>query len=132
MSLPPPRREQIAEAVGGAFDAFEVRVFQAVVIVEGHRAVVGSVAHDQFDRLIRTLGGGDSRPKIGGGRGLAVHRDDLHPDGQRLFEGKARARSRDDSLPHLVPNLVEALFTGFPGRSGEEIRITVPPPPKAG
>jgi hypothetical protein len=53
-------------------------------------------------------------------------------DGQRLFEGKARARSRDDSLPHLVPNLVEALFTGFPGRSGEEIRITVPPPPKAG
>jgi hypothetical protein len=53
-------------------------------------------------------------------------------DGQRLFEGKARARSRDDSLPHLVPNLVEALFTGFPGRSGEEVRITVPPPPKAG
>ncbi len=53
-------------------------------------------------------------------------------DGQRLFEGKAKARSRDDSLPHLVPNLVEALFTGFPGRSGEEVRITVPPPPKAG
>lgn len=53
-------------------------------------------------------------------------------DGQRLFEGKAKARSRDDSLPRLVPNLVEALFTGFPGQSGEEVRITVPPPPKAG
>ena len=53
-------------------------------------------------------------------------------DGQRLFEGKAKARSRDDSLPYLVPNLVEALFTGFPGRSGEEVRISVPPPPKAG
>ena len=53
-------------------------------------------------------------------------------DGQRLFEGKAKARSRDDSLPYLVPNLVEALFTGFPGRSGEEVRITVPPPPKNG
>ncbi|TVV70079.1 DUF4136 domain-containing protein [Sphingomonas solaris] len=53
-------------------------------------------------------------------------------DGQRLFEGKAKARSRDDSLTRLVPNLVEALFTGFPGRSGEEVRITVPPPEKAG
>lgn len=49
-------------------------------------------------------------------------------DGQRLFEGKARARSRDDSLPQLVPNLVEAMFTGFPGNSGEDVKITIPPP----
>jgi hypothetical protein len=49
-------------------------------------------------------------------------------DGQRLFEGKAKARSRTDSLPALVPNLVEAMFTNFPGRSGEEVRITIPPP----
>lgn len=49
-------------------------------------------------------------------------------DGQRLFEGKARARSRTDSLPALVPNLVEAMFTNFPGRSGEEVKITIPPP----
>ncbi len=48
-------------------------------------------------------------------------------DGTKLFEGRAKARSTDDSLPRLVPNLVEAMFTGFPGRSGEEIRITVPP-----
>lgn len=51
-------------------------------------------------------------------------------DGQRLFEGRAKARSRTDSLPALVPNLAAALFTGFPGRSGEEIRITIAPPPK--
>lgn len=49
-------------------------------------------------------------------------------DGQRLFEGKAKARSRTDSLPTLVPNLVEAMFTNFPGRSGEEVKITIPPP----
>jgi hypothetical protein len=49
-------------------------------------------------------------------------------DGQRLFEGKARARSRTDSLPALVPNLIEAMFTNFPGRSGEEVKITIPPP----
>jgi hypothetical protein len=51
-------------------------------------------------------------------------------DNQTLFEGKARARSTTDSLPYLVPNLVEAMFTGFPGRSGEDVLITVPPPPK--
>jgi hypothetical protein len=53
-------------------------------------------------------------------------------DGQRLFEGKARARSRTDSLPQIVPNLVEAMFTNFPGRSGEEVKITIPPPPRKG
>ncbi len=51
-------------------------------------------------------------------------------DGERLFEGKARARSTDDSLPKLVPNLVSAMFTNFPGRSGEEVKITVAPEPK--
>lgn len=53
-------------------------------------------------------------------------------DGQTLFEGKASARSTDQSLPHLVPNLVEAMFTGFPGRSGEDVRITIPPAPRNG
>lgn len=49
-------------------------------------------------------------------------------DGQSLFEGTAKARSRTDELQTLVPNLVEAMFTGFPGNSGETVRITVPPP----
>ena len=53
-------------------------------------------------------------------------------DGKSVFEGTARARSATDRLQVLVPNLVEAMFTGFPGNSGETIRITVPPPPKQG
>ena len=52
-------------------------------------------------------------------------------DNAALFEGRARARSSNDNLAVLVPNLVEAMFTGFPGRSGETVRITVPPPPRA-
>ncbi len=52
-------------------------------------------------------------------------------DGQALFEGTAKARSRTDELQVLVPNLVEAMFTGFPGRSGETVRITVATPPRA-
>ena len=51
-------------------------------------------------------------------------------DNASLFEGQAKARSRTDELGALVPNLVEAMFTGFPGRSGETVKITVPPPRK--
>lgn len=54
------------------------------------------------------------------------------PNGQVLFEGNAKARSLDDNLQRLVPNLIDAMFTGFPGRSGESVLITVPPPPKPG
>lgn len=45
---------------------------------------------------------------------------------QPLFDGRAQARSQTDELGTLVPNLVEAMFTGFPGRSGETVKITVP------
>ena len=55
---------------------------------------------------------------------------DRTDNGQRVFEGNARAISADDSLPHLVPNLVEAMFTGFPGNSGETVKITIAPPPR--
>jgi len=48
-------------------------------------------------------------------------------DHYRLFEGKAEAASTSNRLAYLVPNLVEALFTGFPGNSGETVRITVAP-----
>jgi hypothetical protein len=48
-------------------------------------------------------------------------------DGESVFEGIARARSRTDELGVLVPNLVEAMFTGFPGNNGETVKITVGP-----
>jgi len=47
--------------------------------------------------------------------------------GQRLFEGKAEAASTSNRLQYLVPNLVEAMFTDFPGNSGETVRISVAP-----
>ena len=47
-------------------------------------------------------------------------------DNAALFEGNAQARSTTDELGVLVPNLIEAMFTGFPGRSGETVKITVP------
>ncbi|MEA3010246.1 MAG: hypothetical protein QOJ91_1938 [Sphingomonadales bacterium] len=53
--------------------------------------------------------------------------DIRRPDGQSVFEGTARAHSRTDELGALVPNLIEAMFTGFPGNSGETVKITVAP-----
>lgn len=43
-----------------------------------------------------------------------------------LFEGHAQAKSESDNLDGLVPNLIRAMFTGFPGRNGETVKITIP------
>ncbi|MBL4718385.1 MAG: DUF4136 domain-containing protein [Erythrobacter sp.] len=47
--------------------------------------------------------------------------------GERLFEGEAQAVSTSNRLQYLVPNLVEAMFTDFPGNSGETVRISIAP-----
>ncbi|WP_237437713.1 DUF4136 domain-containing protein [Altericroceibacterium endophyticum] len=52
---------------------------------------------------------------------------DRTADGERLFEGKAQAVSTSNRLQYLVPNLVEAMFTDFPGNSGETVRISIKP-----
>ena len=44
-----------------------------------------------------------------------------------LFRSRAEAASMSNRLPYLVPNLVEALFTDFPGRNGETVKISVAP-----
>ena len=51
-------------------------------------------------------------------------------DGQRVFEGKAEAVSPSNRLAYVVPNLVEALFSGFPGESGKVVRLSIPPEKK--
>ena len=55
---------------------------------------------------------------------------DAHADGKRLFEGRAEAASTSNHLTYLVPNLIEAMFTNFPGNSGKTVRITVAPEKK--
>ena len=52
---------------------------------------------------------------------------DNRTTGERLFEGKAEAVSTSNRLQHLVPNLVDAMFTDFPGNSGEVLRISIAP-----
>lgn len=51
--------------------------------------------------------------------------------GDRVFEGRAEAQTRSDDLTTLVPNLVKAMFTNFPGRSGETVKVKIPQSEKA-
>lgn len=54
---------------------------------------------------------------------------DMHirgAEGQPLFDGRALARAGSNRLDRVLPPLIEALFTGFPGRNGEDVRITIP------
>jgi hypothetical protein len=80
-------------------------------------------------------------PCFGGGwgqevRSYTVYNSQLRMEinrtgrGERVFEGTARATSRTDDLPYLVPNLIQAMFTGFPGNSGETISVDIPQPPR--
>ena len=43
-----------------------------------------------------------------------------------LFDGRAQARSETNRLDVVLPALVEAMFTGFPGQNGETVKITIP------
>lgn len=68
----------------------------------------------------------------GGAREYTVYQSQLDLDIVRrldnapLFDGSARARSQTDELGTLVPNLIEAMFTNFPGENGRTVKITVP------
>lgn len=55
---------------------------------------------------------------------------DRTADNQRLFEGKAEAQSLSNKLTYLVPNLIDAMFVDFPGKSGETVKITLAPEKK--
>lgn len=60
---------------------------------------------------------------------------DLHiraaGNAQPLFDGRAQARSQTNRLDMVLPSLVEAMFTNFPGQNGETVKITIPPRPKS-
>ncbi|MEO0411122.1 MAG: DUF4136 domain-containing protein [Pseudomonadota bacterium] len=45
-----------------------------------------------------------------------------------VFEGKVESVGRDNGLPEVMPYLIEAMFTDFPGQSGvtKEIVVEVP------
>jgi len=112
----------------------------------GHRRFIGSRRFGRFGgfRSRRFIGGfydpflfgGHGFGGFGGVRSFTVYTSGLdvdikrNADGQSLFEGKAEAQSRSNKLTYLVPNLVEAMFSDFPGANGETVRISIAPEDK--
>jgi hypothetical protein len=48
-----------------------------------------------------------------------------------LFDGRAQARAQTNRLDMVLPSLVEAMFTNFPGQNGEVVKITIPTRPRS-
>ena len=72
--------------------------------------------------LIRS---GDPLPSV---RALAEDlRINRNTDKKSVFEGRAETVSNSNNLTRLVPNLVTAMFTNFPGSSGETVRVRFDP-----
>ncbi len=118
-------REKVVSDVDPFFSTIGYRPYYRSGFYGRHRYRHGF--HDSF------LFGGAGFAGYGGVRSFTVYTTDLDmkidraADGERLFEGKAEALSRSKNLTYLVPNLVEAMFTNFPGNSGERVRISVAP-----
>jgi len=121
-------REKVVSDVDPFFSSVGYRPYYRGGYYGRHRFRRGF--HDPF------LFGGYGFSGYGGVRSFTVYTTDLDLkidraiDGERLFEGTAEAMSRSKNLTYLVPNLVEAMFTNFPGNSGERVRISVAPEKK--
>jgi hypothetical protein len=48
------------------------------------------------------------------------------PQGATVFEGSAQYAGQEAALPALMPYLVQALFSDFPGTSGQVRQVTLP------
>ncbi|MCR6629711.1 MAG: DUF4136 domain-containing protein [Magnetospirillum sp.] len=60
-------------------------------------------------------------------RWVAVEMVDARAGGRHvLFEGRAVAEGTRREIAPVMPALIQALFTGFPGNSGSTVRIEVP------
>jgi hypothetical protein len=48
------------------------------------------------------------------------------PQGATVFEGSAEYLGQEAATPALMPYLVQALFSDFPGRNGQVRQVTLP------
>lgn len=50
--------------------------------------------------------------------------------GKRYYEGRVESTGQNPSLKMVMPAMIRALFTEFPGNNGQTRRVDVPLPPK--
>lgn len=119
-------REKIRTNHTGFYDPFYGPFYSPYYHRPFYRSRVRFRAGYAFGLYDPWLGGGDVRSYTVYTSDIAM-KIDRKATGERLFEGKAEALSTSNRLSYLVPNLVDAMFTDFPGRSGETTRITIKP-----
>ena len=138
-----PQSASMTVSLGYGVDHGQVRVVDNSFGYGGYGPYGGSFFYPRYGFRSPFYYGWDDPFWFGGGgygRGIDSYVEyhgqiDLHiraaGTNQPLFDGRAQARSQTNRLDVLVPSLVEALFTGFLGRSGEVVKITVPRAPRA-
>lgn len=63
-------------------------------------------------------------------RRLELDIDSKTVAGKRYYEGRVESTGQSESLPAVMPYLIRALFTDFPGNNGQTRRVDVPVAPK--
>jgi hypothetical protein len=121
-------RERVTSSPGLGYDPFWSPWSSTPVIYHTrHGARVGYIGRPWgFGWYDPFFGGTDveSYTVYTSGIDLKIERASDH---YRYYEGKAQAVSMSNRLQYLVPNLVEAIFTDFPGNSGQTERISIAP-----
>ena len=59
-------------------------------------------------------------------RKLEMEIDARSPAGKRYYEGRVETSGQGESMKTVIPYLVRALFTDFPGNNGQTRRVDVP------
>ena len=73
------------------------------------------------------FGGGNDVYSVTSYNTTVAMRINRNTDKKSVFEGRAETVSSSNNLTRLVPNLVTAMFTNFPGNSGETVRVRFDP-----
>lgn len=72
-------------------------------------------------------GGGNDVYSVTNYNTTVAMRINRNADKKSVFEGRAETVSSSNNMARLVPNLVTAMFTNFPGSSGETVRVRFDP-----
>lgn len=133
-----------AELVGGALSRFGYS--QAgegppdyIVLIDYFQRPLTLESDDERGRMSVGVGGGSSgHTSVGVGFGTSfglggqarqlaarsfILELESRESGERLFEGRVQSRGLAENFAEVMPYMIDALFQGFPGNSGETVTV---------
>jgi hypothetical protein len=108
--------------------------------------VLGDADRDEGPRMSIGVGGGTGGYRSGFGMGVGTSFDlgggradqtalrtltlviERRDTGDRIFEGRVQSTGPADNFVNALPLMVDALFEGFPGTSGQTVTVETPVP----